>query len=165
MIQNSPTLALLLPFLPLLLTAGGSGHLACWLMEHATRWLPIPRPAPAGWRSWPYRLIHAPRYRRWTAIGLALLISLCASALLAAIDGRPIAPSIDATLAAFVAAIWSQLKHGQTLPAELPQPAYTYTLELGNLSFNAQVLNTWRTEHLQPAGDMSAPAAEELTDA
>lgn len=116
------TIDLILPYLNTLTTTAGAGALASWLFDQLRAAVPAERALDAHPLV---RLalvpLHSPRYARLTVLILSALISLAATSALALAAGRPLAPDVDACLAAALAAIASQVSHGFSKPAELPE--------------------------------------------
>lgn len=110
----------LLPLLAFLASTAGAGWLASALFAAARRRWPCPTAAqwsqagPLRRAAW--QALHAPRGARLTVFALAALVALAASALVAALAGRPVAPALDAALAVII----SQLIHAAGLPAGVP---------------------------------------------
>lgn len=108
----------LLPFLGWLAGAG-SGLLASWLFDHIRD-----NPAMPGRL---YLFLHTAAYARYISMALSVLIALVAVALAATIEGRPVLNTVDAALAAIIAA---QIRHAVLyLPSTPPTIEYTYDNE------------------------------------
>lgn len=109
---------LVIPALQYLVTVGGAGAAATWLIDRARQRWPLPAEQPKQRiAQLVFLALYAPRYVRWTALALAGVISIAAAVVLAAASGQP----INVAAAAAFAAIYSQLAHGKTLSA-MPRP-------------------------------------------
>lgn len=113
------TTAALIAGLVWLATVAGSGMASYKLLDLIRKTWPLPatEPANAGARL-AYMLIYAPRYARYSAIVLAILISMTAQAALAAMQGASILAAIDEPAAHALAFLISQIAHGQKLPTQ-----------------------------------------------
>lgn len=125
-LTGSPTLdaivAFLLPWLAFWATTDGSGTAAYYVLNELRRRYPLPAKRPPGLRAHFYALIYAPRYARITAMITAAAIGLLATGALAWLQGQPIIPTIDEALTTMLAsAVFSQIRHGKTLPNTPPQ--------------------------------------------
>jgi endonuclease/exonuclease/phosphatase (EEP) superfamily protein YafD len=102
----SQTTNVIIPVLSWLVSTGGAGFVASLIFDKArTAWAVPSLPA------WAAKLLHAPRYARWTVMLLATFISVGASALLALMQGQDVLVSVDAAFAASLSVIVSQIKH------------------------------------------------------
>lgn len=124
----SETTAALLPILHMV-TGGGAGIIAAYLISWLRTRYPVPASAP---RSALARLglaiIHAPRYTRYTAMILAALIAMPFAALAAYLQQQPVLPVIDALIAALI----SQVYHAATEKSgAVPYAALFWTVAVG----------------------------------
>ena len=115
--STSATIALLVLILQPLVSVGGAAWYASYAITMVRKDFPLPTTRPV---SLLYRAVYAPRYARILAVLLAAVVSVGASAFIALATGTPIGSAIDATLAAMLAGLGSQLIHGLTLSTEVP---------------------------------------------
>ena len=99
-----------------------AGALASWLFDRLRAWFPVPTPEPSGWRRLLYALLHAPRWARFVVYGLSAAISIATLSAVELLTQADPLPGIDALVASTLAALFSQLVHARTLPADLPLP-------------------------------------------
>lgn len=102
----------ILPVLVFLGSIGGAGTAAYVLFNVLRSAFPARERGPA-------RLLHAPRYARWIAFALAAVISVGASALLAALSDADVLDAVDTALAAALSIVASQVLHGLQLSARV----------------------------------------------
>jgi hypothetical protein len=112
----SHTFTILLPYLQFL-AGSGSGWVASWLFDELRDdWLTVPT-----WPAWAAHILDAVVYRpmgaRISVFVLTALIAVGASVGVAYITGQPIPGAADAALAATLAIVLGQVRHGvKTFP-------------------------------------------------
>ncbi len=150
---------ILVPLLPLaqwLASVPGAGYAASRLLDIARQHLPLP---PAGQpASLCRRLLWAPRYARLLSIASAGAVSALATLALvvfsAWLQGAPFdAPLLDMALAAALAALAAQIRHGLSLAGDVPgSPAHA------EAALRKQLDAVLRMPQAQQRGDEPAPA-------
>lgn len=118
------TTAALIPILTLLIAA--SGALTSSLFDALRVRYPRPASVPAARRErWLLTLLHAPLWSRLSVTVVAAVFALVLSVLLALLTGRPVAPVVDASVAALVSQLWHGVQHlSPVLPVEQPRGVY-----------------------------------------
>jgi hypothetical protein len=83
-----------------LATSAGAGVAGSWLFTQIRAMIPPSAPA------WILVAVNAPAWARVTVFALTALIAIVASAALAAAQGQPVAPAVDAATAVIVGQLW-----------------------------------------------------------
>jgi hypothetical protein len=101
------------------LTGSGAGVVAYYLIKLGRSYLPVvePKSQPAVHRV-VRRVLTTPRYTRFAAIALSILISVASSGLLALIRGEAVLTAMDVALAVALAPLVNQFIHGFQLSAQ-----------------------------------------------
>lgn len=107
------TIAIIIPYLQL--AAGpASGVIASWMITRLREAYPYQH-AGTAYAS----LLYAPRYVRLFSLLLAALVAVLASVLVAFLTSGDLPAAFDATLAAALSGVVSQLTHAAQLPTEV----------------------------------------------